>query len=335
MNAEQILASLPDRNILVLGDICLDRWCQYDPATAEPSRETGIPRIGVVKVESTAGASGTIANNLADLGVGRIALLGVVGEDTFGQELFSCLAKRNIGVDLVVRSKDVQTFTYTKHINSKTGVEDLPRVDFINTRPLSPFLEALIIQNLEAYAHLFDAVLVCDQAETSAGGIVTPAVREALGRVQKNHPHKVIWVDSRARAETFRGVYLKPNEEEAAAASQRLLGRHDLSALADALGLKALIVTEGERGATIYRRGAPEHVPGFTFAPPVDICGAGDSFSAGAASALACGAPLPAAVQFGNLVASITVTKKGTGTAYPEEVRLAAKIAASQLHTKV
>jgi sugar/nucleoside kinase (ribokinase family) len=52
----------------------------------------------------------------------------------------------------------------------------------------------------------------------------------------------------------------------------------------------------------------------------VDICGAGDSFSAGAALTLAVtGSPLEAA-RLGNLVASVTIMKKGTGTASPEEV---------------
>ena len=55
-------------------------------------------------------------------------------------------------------------------------------------------------------------------------------------------------------------------------------------------------------------------------ANPVDICGAGDSFSAGASLALAVtGDPIQAA-EFGNLVASITIMKKGTGTASPAEV---------------
>ena len=56
---------------LVVGDVCLDRWCRYDPALAEPSRETGIPRIGVVATEVTPGAAGTVANNLAALGAGQ------------------------------------------------------------------------------------------------------------------------------------------------------------------------------------------------------------------------------------------------------------------------
>jgi len=55
-------------------------------------------------------------------------------------------------------------------------------------------------------------------------------------------------------------------------------------------------------------------------AKPVDIGGAGDSFSAGAALTLrATGSPVEAA-RVGNLVASVTIMKKGTGTASPEEV---------------
>ena len=53
---------------------------------------------------------------------------------------------------------------------------------------------------------------------------------------------------------------------------------------------------------------------------PVDICGAGDSFSAGAVLALCAGASPQEAAVFGNLVASITIMKAGTGTASPAEV---------------
>lgn len=325
MTAQEILNRLPDRNVLVIGDICLDRWCYYDPSTSEPSRETGLNRIGVTKVESTAGACGTIANNLSDLGVGRVALLGVVGEDAHGDELFRCLAKRDIGVDLVIHSNGVQTFTYVKHINIDTGVEDLPRVDYINTRPLPPFLEAQMVQNVDSFAHLFDAVIVCDQAETNAGGVITPNVRAALARFASAHPHKVLWVDSRSRAEHFRNVYLKPNEQEAREASLRLLGKEDPAAFTRALDLRALVVTRGGEGVACYQQTRHFHVPSAPVSKIVDICGAGDSFSAGAVGALASGASLEEALHFGGLVASITITKRGTGTAHPEEVRAAAR----------
>jgi sugar/nucleoside kinase (ribokinase family) len=57
---------------------------------------------------------------------------------------------------------------------------------------------------------------------------------------------------------------------------------------------------------------------------PVDICGAGDSFSAGAALALRAGASPAEAALFGHLVASVTIMKPGTGTASPGEVLAAA-----------
>ncbi len=320
MSPREIFARFADLSVLVIGDICLDRWCTYDPATAEVSRETGIPRIGVIRYESTAGACGTIANNLADLGVGRVAVLGAIGEDTHGDELFRALGSRNIGVDLVVRSPLIQTFTYTKHINITTGEEDLPRVDFINTTALPESLDHQLVKSIRSYAPLFDAILVCDQAETSRGGVVTNAVREAINQLAADLPAKIVWVDSRKRAELFQSCYLKPNEDEAREAAQRRYGNDDFTPLAADLGLRALIVTAGGHGADVIDAQGKRRIAARPQPKPVDICGAGDSFSAGAATALAAGATIDEAVAMGNAVASVTIMKKGTGTATQTEV---------------
>jgi sugar/nucleoside kinase (ribokinase family) len=70
----------------------------------------------------------------------------------------------------------------------------------------------------------------------------------------------------------------------------------------------------------IIEGGEETQVPTRPVGDPVDVCGAGDAFSAGAALALAVtGSPISAA-RFGNLVSSITIMKKGTGTASPAEV---------------
>ena len=45
MTTSEILDGFKNLKALVVGDICLDRWCTYDPDTSEPSRETGIPRL--------------------------------------------------------------------------------------------------------------------------------------------------------------------------------------------------------------------------------------------------------------------------------------------------
>lgn len=73
--------------VLVVGDICLGRWCFHDPMTRKTSRETGISRIGVVSAGVTPRLGGAVASNLVALGAGHVAVLGAIGQDGFGFQL--------------------------------------------------------------------------------------------------------------------------------------------------------------------------------------------------------------------------------------------------------
>jgi rfaE bifunctional protein kinase chain/domain len=321
MTTAEILAQFPKLSALVVGDICLDRWCTYAPEASEPSRETGIPRIGVVHTEVTPGAGGTVANNLAALGAGRVAVLGAIGQDGFGMELSRALGARGISAELCVRTPAMQTFTYTKAINARTGVEDQPRLDFINTTPLPPEVERQILDNLRMAVESFDVILIADQAETSQGGVITPAVRDLLAELAPQYPERIFFADSRARIHLFRNVILKPNRQEAESACRELFGRVDFPALLRHAQAPLMFVTLGSEGALIVGQASrPARVLQNPLPNPVDICGAGDSFSAGASLALRVTGSPEEAARFGNLVASITIMKKGTGTASPEEV---------------
>jgi len=320
MTTAKILAEFPRLSALVVGDICLDRWCSYAPEASEPSRETGIPRLGVVRTEVTPGAGGTVANNLAALGAGRVAVLGAIGDDGFGMELSRALAARGISSDLCVRAPAMQTFTYTKVSNARTGIEDQPRLDFINTTPLPPDVERHILDNLRTAVDSFDVILIADQAETSQGGVVTPAVRELLAELAPQYPERIFFADSRARIHLFRNVIVKPNEQEAAGACHELFARLDFPALLRHTQSPRMFVTHGARGVLVVDESGETWVRSRPAANPVDICGAGDSFSAGASLALRVTGSAVEAARFGNLVASITIMKKGTGSASPAEV---------------
>jgi rfaE bifunctional protein kinase chain/domain len=325
MTTSEILAAFSKLSALVVGDICLDRWCTYDPATSEASRETGIPRIGVVQTEVTPGAGGTVANNLVALGLGRVAVLGVAGDDGHGLELKRALGWQHISSEMLIRTPQIATFTYTKLINSVTGKEDQPRIDFISTVPLDSQIERQVLDLLPEAIDSFDVILISDQAETSAGGVVTPAVRDLLAEQAQKHQGKVFWVDSRERMELFRNIIVKSNREEAEAACHRALAKMNFQALREHCMTKLLFVTDGPQGALIVDAKGEQFCPTKPVEKPVDICGAGDAFSAGAAVALAVTGSAVDAVRFGNLVASITIMKKGTGTASPAEVLEAAR----------
>jgi rfaE bifunctional protein kinase chain/domain len=324
MNVSDILEQISNISVLVVGDICLDRWCRYDPAVSEPSRETGIPRIGVVKTITSPGAAGTVAANLTALLAKQVAVLGVIGEDGFGAELERALMTREISPELVVRSDRVPTFTYTKLINIETDEEDQPRVDFIYTRPMPAEAENAMVEHLQHFWSAFDVVLVSDQAETEHGGVVTPKVRETIAELAAATPDRVVWVDSRMRAEHFRNVILKSNQDETEAACRRAFGEVDFERLRRTAHSPMLVMTDGPRGAVYLRDGVSRRVPTRHVEKPVDICGAGDSFSAGAALALSITRDPDQAMRFGNMVSSITIMKKGTGIATPAEVLRAA-----------
>ena len=320
MTTAEILDGFKKLKALVVGDICLDRWCTYDPATSEASRETGIPRLGVVSTEVTPGGGGTVANNLAALGAGTVAVLGIRGDDGFGFELVRALNQRGVTANLMVELPGWQTFTYTKLINGQNGIEDQPRVDFISTRPVPPEAERQVIENLIPVVEAFDVVLVADQAETAAGGVVTPAVRATISELAAKYPSKVFLVDSRKRVHLFREVTAKPNRDEAEAACLELFGQVDFQRLRQHLHARALMVTYGPQGALVLEEGKETWAKTRAVEKPVDICGAGDAFAAGTALTMAVTGDPVIAASFGNLIASITVMKKGTGTASPAEV---------------
>lgn len=335
---ERILAEFARIRVLVAGDFCLDRWCAYDPDLSCPSRETGIPRTAVVGYEVTPGAGGTVTNNLKELGAGSIEIVALAGDDANGFELERALRRRGINTAHLIRDPGRQTFTYTKLLNRRTGREDLPRLDFVNTAPPSEQAEQVLAAAIQDVVPAADVVLVADQSEIASGAVVTQAVREALLAAAARFPGKIFIADSRAQVEKFSGFIVKPNQDEALEAVGRISLEHAAAGIEEAGeilrrhlgGSHPLYVTRGPEGALLFGGPhpgeAPRLIPARRNDHPVDICGAGDAFESGLALALAAtqrlyGSPdYVAAAIVGHLVAAVTITKKGTGTASPAEV---------------
>jgi len=307
---DHVLATVPHRTVGLLGDLFLDRYLDIDPALDEPSVETGLTAYQVVRVRSYPGALGTVMNNLAALGVGRIRPVAVVGDDGEGYELRQALG-RMPGVDpggLVTRP-DRRTPTYTKPMVLGAGrpARELNRLDIKNRTRTPAGAEDAVLALLDALWPQLDALIVLDQVGEEDCGVVTARVRDRVAELAGGDQGKFVLADSRERVRLFRNVCVKPNEREAD------------RGLPDA---RAVFLTRGANGIVLSDGGSVRAVPGYPVAGPVDICGAGDSCSAGIACAMVSGATHEQAAAFGNLVASITVQQIGTtGTATPDQVR--------------
>ncbi|MFO0848992.1 MAG: PfkB family carbohydrate kinase [Gemmataceae bacterium] len=309
---EHVLATVPGKTVGLLGDLFLDRYLDVDAALNEPSVETGLTAYQVTRVRSYPGALGTVLNNLAALGVGRIVPVSVVGVDGEGFELRQALERTpGVVLDHLIAAPDRRTPTYTKPMLTDGGqTRELNRLDIKNRRPLGPALEGAVIERLDAVWPSLDALLVLDQVSEEDCGVVTRVVRDRLARVAAADPGKFVLADSRERVHEFRNVCVKPNEAESRGSSST--------------GAVAVFLTRGAAGITLTRpdRAAGQTIPAYPVAGPIDVCGAGDSCSAGIACAMVSGASYEQAAAFGNLIASITVQQIGTtGTASPEQVR--------------
>jgi rfaE bifunctional protein kinase chain/domain len=329
---EDILARLPGLTLGVVGDLFLDRYLEIDAALNEPSIETGLIAYQVVRVRSSPGAAGTVLNNLVALGVGRVVVMAVIGDDGEGYELRQSLARLSVvETSALLADATRRTPTYTKPLLFEPDCpgRELNRLDIKNRWPLAASEEASIIRALDEAWKNLDGLLVVDQVSEEDCGVITERVRSHLAEMGQRAPDRLILADSRERIGLFRSVSMKPNRQE----SLRATGTSSLEAAIGTLAERAdrpMFCTCGEEGILLADKkrqpGLLQRIPAYPVAGPTDIVGAGDSTSAGIACALAAGATQIEAAAFGNLVASITIQQIGTtGTASPEQLRQRAR----------
>lgn len=322
-NAEE-LAELVDRftqaRIAVIGDFFLDQYLVIDPSLSEPSIETGLTANQVIGTRQSPGAAGTVTNNLSSLETGELFAVGVIGDDGHGYILRRELEKRGVNTDRLIPSPYRFTPTYTKPMFLReSGEVEGERIDIINRTQTPPELEDEIIRQIEGVIPEVDAIVLLDQVVKPDVGVLTTRVRQAVSRLARRFSDKIFYADSRGAIGEYRDIIIKPNDREAMAA----IGQPVEDAPADEVIQeaartlhqrtgKAVFTTRGSRGMLVTTEEGQVLVPGVPVKGPLDICGAGDSSTAGIVLSLCAGATYAQAALVGNIVASKTIVQIGT-----------------------
>lgn len=327
----RIVSHYAGLQVALVGDFCLDRYLEIDPARAETSLETGLPVHNVVHVRSQPGASGTILNNLVALGVGNLWPVGFCGMDGEGFELLRALSQTpGVRLDHFQQSVDRRTFTYTKPLLLHPGraPEELNRLDIKNWTPTPTALESRLRESVRALASQVDVMIVLDQVDVAGTGVVTAALLETLREIQARHSGRLILADSRRGLGGFPPVAFKMNRAELGL----MLGldtEPELSAVEDqarqlaAHNRRPVIITlAGDGLVGALPDGVSARVPALPLRGEIDIVGAGDSVTANLAAAMASGAAIEEALLLASAASSVVIHKLGTtGTASPAELR--------------
>lgn len=324
----ELIGRIPRVRIGVIGDFILDGYWHADMGRSELSRETPLFPRPIVQERYSLGGAANVAWNLADLGVREAVAFSVLGDDWRGALLRGLLAAEGINTEGLFNQADRVSPFYGKILLQASGrpAQEDSRLDFINTNPVTPATETVLLDRLSANFPNLDALIVADYQEQ---GVLTPRVTEGLLALAKAYPQIPVVVDSRSRAADFQSLILKPNEIEAArlffpkqdpaAVSVEALSRATVEH--QSVSSRPIFITRGAEGCLACFDGRCESVPGMPVGEPVDPVGAGDSFITALAVALSPGADPVEAACFANLAASVTVKKIGiTGTASPEEL---------------
>lgn len=322
---EKIISEIKSVKIAVLGDFCLDAYWFIDESKSEISIETGQMTRPIRQQRYSLGGAGNVTNNLTAMGVKDVRAYGVLGPDPFGTEMVKVMKQNGINPkNLLVQEKDWSTHVYTKPY---VGDTEQSRIDFGNFNKLSKQTADKLINYLVAEIPEVDIIIINQQV---LSGIHTEYFRKQITQVIQRFPEKIFIVDSRNYSASYEGAYRKMNDTEAAILGGFKKDTNDVVLYSEvkeaAMNLfekykKPLFITRGARGSVIVNENGTTDIDGLLIISKVDPVGAGDSYLAGAASALAAGYSLEIAAEIGSYVAGVTVQKLfQTGTASPEEI---------------
>ena len=318
---ESILKRFPRVKLLVVGDIMMDQSILGKVSRISP--EAPVPVI-IAEVENfNLGGAANVAHNIRSLG-GVVSLCGIVGDDENGKKMYRRIAKRGIQTQGIFTEQGRQTTVKTRIIAHHPHYQQLVRID----RETTDHPKASTFRNLSKFLtekmEDFDGVVFSDYGK---GLLTRKLIQTIISRARQSR--KLIMVDPKVKNFFFfkGATVITPNTNEASEASRipvtdqvsvEKIGR----SLLKKLKCNALVITQGEKGMTIFEpHQKPYPVP--TVAKEVyDVTGAGDTVIGTMALALGTGPHVSVkdAASLANYAAGIVVGKVGTAIVSSEEL---------------
>jgi rfaE bifunctional protein kinase chain/domain len=319
----ELMTRCRDQRILVVGDLMLDEFIWGKVSRISP--EAPVPIVEVSEQSYYPGGAANVARNLREF-TRHVAVMGAVGSDGPAEQLRGLLTANGIETGAIQQLSSYQTIVKTRIIARQQHVVRVDRESAAGPDPachagavrefrkMLPDLDAVIIED---YAKGFLNQAFVDEITTqarAAGKIVT---------VDPNPRNDLRWNAVTAikpnRAEAFHAAGLPltnaagPPEEDTAllAAGERLLAKW---------GTEMLLITLGEQGMLLLRRGLAPQPLAPCAREVFDLSGAGDTAIALFTLALAAGSPPEQAAEVANHAASVVVGKLGTAILTPDEL---------------
>jgi len=240
----------------------------------------------------------------------RVSFVAKIGRDNFGEMALGLHRQEKINIDSVIQASDEPTGVGFIIVDSSgnncitidPGANDLLTATEVSQRLNALTSETVVLTQLEIPVEAARAAMALGR-EKRWVTILNPAPVRIL-------PQSVLQLVD----------ILTPNQTEA----KVLTGRSPEADIAPEpvarelirRGMKQVVITLGEKGALLVTADSSLYTPAIKV-PVADTTGAGDSFNAGLAVALSCGANLEDAVRFAVVTGGLAVTREGVVPSLP------------------
>ena len=298
---------LAHSNVLVVGDVMLDRFSYGDVQRVSP--EAPVPIVTVAREVEIPGGAGNVMRNLTALGV-AVAFISVIGDDQAGSDLTALIGGQpNIEPWLLVEGGRTTTLK-TRFV---AAGQQLLRADREDTTPISGRIVERVLRIAADGVAATSVTVLSDFGK----GVLTGDLPAQLLAMAHGAGRQVI-VDPRGPdlARYAGADIIMPNRRDLAEATQLPVDTDAAVATAagtlrERHGFGAVVVTRGNSGMTLVDAAGAQNFP--AEAPEVyDVSGAGDTAVATLAAAVAARLDLPTAVRLANLAAGVVVGRAGT-----------------------
>ena len=280
------MKNLEDVNILVVGDIMLDKYILGTVERISP--EAPVPIVNVTSTYEQLGGCGNVAKNISALGC-KVSCLASVGDDVYGNMIIDRLKQNNIESFI---TKDSKLTTVKERIVAGERQTQMLRVDWEYISLINPKFLIDNIYNIRE--RKFDYIVISDYAK----GFITYQLVQTLKML--NIP---IIADPKPRNISFYSdiFMITPNKNEF----------DDLHMSTEYA--RYTLVTLGKNGMDLFEDGkqTADHIDSV----PVEVfnvSGAGDTVVAVVASSLAQGMSPLFSAKLANYCAGYVITKPGT-----------------------
>lgn len=317
-NSLERLDALSGRRLIVIGDVILDRYLWGESDRLSPEAPAPVVREG--DVTEALGGAGNVARNLIDAGA-KVEVVGVIGCDEAGARVRELMAELGLGARGLIEDATRPTTVKTRVMSRG---QQLLRIDRESDGACAKSIETRLARAIARLTPRCAAAILSDYRK----GVVQSGIVRAAARAARKAAIPLIADPKRTDFGFYKGAdYLTPNLKETSEAvgetldSDRSVARAG-KALLRRFGGMGVAITRGHDGVSLIGPNRSDHLAARA-REVYDVTGAGDTFIAHFALALAAGFPAVEAARVGNAAAGVAVAKIGAATVSPPELAAA------------